>query len=95
MSRLRFSEDAQQDLRDIARFIAHDDPEAARRWVANLREKCSFLSRNPEIGERCPQFLTGKFRCFTVGRYVIFYGPVEGGIEIARVIAGDRDLGKL
>ena len=34
-------------------------------------------------------------RCNVVGRYVIFYRAVPDGIEVARVIPGDRDIKSL
>ena len=31
-------------------------------------------------------------RSFVVKNYIIFYQPVEGGIEILRVLHGSRDI---
>jgi toxin ParE1/3/4 len=95
MAKLVFAPEAESDLRAIVDYIAEDKPQAARRWLAKLKEKCHLLARNPEIGERRPEFLSGKCRCSLYGSYVIFYLPLDGGIEVARVIRGDRDIRRL
>jgi plasmid stabilization system protein ParE len=51
MPRLRYSAAAKEDLKEIARYIAKDKPNAARQWVAKLREKCRLAARHPEIGD--------------------------------------------
>jgi toxin ParE1/3/4 len=45
----------------------------------------------PELG-RLREELSPRLRSFPVGRYVIFYRPMENRIEIARVLHGARDL---
>lgn len=53
MPRLRYSAASKQDLKEIARFIAKDEPNAARQWVAKLREKCRLAATHPDIGDDC------------------------------------------
>ena len=95
MAELVFAPLAEQDLNDILDYISRDKPEAAVHWGQKIREKCSFLADNPEIGERRPEFKTGEFRRTLVGRYVIFYRPIKHGVEIARVVRGERDIREL
>lgn len=38
------------------------------------------------------QELATTLRSFPTGNYVIFYYPVETGIEVARVLYGARDI---
>ena len=45
----------------------------------------------PEIG-RPREDLAARLRSFPVGSYIIFYRPMEYGVEIARVLHGARDL---
>ena len=45
----------------------------------------------PEMGERRPD-LGRKVRHFPVGDYVVFYRPIEGGVELLRVLHGSRDI---
>jgi toxin ParE1/3/4 len=92
MPKLTFSPLAEADLNEILEYISRDKPEAAIRWVQRIRETCELLARDPEIGERRPEFKTGEIRSSLVGRYVIYYRPTATGIEIARVIRGERDV---
>ncbi|REJ68392.1 MAG: type II toxin-antitoxin system RelE/ParE family toxin [Planctomycetota bacterium] len=91
MAKLVFARLAEQDLHEILEFISRDKPTAAVRWVEKIRPKCRLLASHPELGERRPEFATGQFRSSLVGSYVIFCRPVEGGIEVARVVRGERD----
>jgi toxin ParE1/3/4 len=95
MSRLVFSPLAESDLTEILEFIAQDKPRAAVRWVEKIRTTCEYIAKNPEIGERRPEFKTGQFRSTLAGNYVIFYRPIADGIEIARVVSGARDVRNL
>ncbi len=92
MAKLVISPLAEGDLNDILDFIASDKPEAANRWVEKIRAACQFLADNPEVGERRPEIGTGQCRSSIVGRYVIFYRVVPGGVEVARVVRGERDI---
>ncbi len=38
MPELRYSAEAKEDLKQIARYIARDKPIAARQWATKLRE---------------------------------------------------------
>ena len=95
MARLVISPLADSDLNAILEFIARDKPEAAERWVQKIRDTCLLLAENPDIGERRPEFKTVEIRSSLVGRYVIFYRPIHGGIEIARVLSGEHDIRSL
>ena len=86
---------AQDDLRAIVEFIARDKPQAARRWLARLREKCRLLAKHPGMGERRPEFLSGECRSLSLGDYVIFFRPAPKGIEVVRVVRGERDIRSL
>ena len=90
MPRLRYSEQSKSDLKQIARFIANDKPDAARKWASKLREKCRLASQHPEIGDERPELGEG-IRSTYLGSYAIFFRRNEGVVEIARVIRGDVD----
>lgn len=92
MSGVVYAPEAEDDLVGIADYIARDKPEAARRWVQGIRETCATLATQPEMGELRPDFGVASCRSFSVGNYVIFFRPVESGIEVARVVHGSRDM---
>ena len=94
MTQLKFAPIARQDLHDIFEYISRDKPRAAASWIDKIEEKCKLIATTPEFGESRPEF--GKnIRSSVVGRYVIFYRPVNEEIEIARVLPGDRDIRSL
>lgn len=94
MAELIISPSARQDLSDIFDYIARDKPIAAANWVATIWGKCELIATTPELGEKRPEY-GADVRCSLVGRYVIFYRTIKNGIEVIRVIVGDRDIRSL
>lgn len=95
MIRVEYHELAENDLTEAWLFIAQDNPEAADRFIDRIYDTChKTLSRLPESGRARPE-LAESLRSFPVGNYVVFYRPVEKGIEVVRVLSGHRDLPSL
>jgi toxin ParE1/3/4 len=94
MAALIFAPSARRDLLDILEYIARDKPIAAADWIDKIEEKCQLLATMPESGENRPEY-GADIRSSVVGRYVIFYRPTNDGIEVVRVVAGDRDIRSL
>jgi len=94
MSRYRISVRAREDLKEIYRYIAKDNPTAAGQLRDAFYEKFRMLVRQPLIGEAC-QDLLPDLRFFTVGNYVIFYVLADNGVKIIRVLHGARDVDAL
>jgi toxin ParE1/3/4 len=88
MSEVRFSDAAQSDLLDIVVFIARDNPLAAENWLAAIEERCRLLADHPLTGEQRPGFGEAGCRSVSAGAYVIFFRPMQSGVEIARVVHG-------
>ena len=91
MPKLTFAPSAQQDLTDIFDHIARDKPLATAKWIDSIEEKCELIASTPEFGENRPEYGVD-IRSSVIGRYVIFYRTVDDGIEVVRVIPGDRDI---
>ena len=92
MPRVDYAPEADDDLVGIAEVIARDKPGAARRWVQKIRDTCSTLATQPEMGELRKSFGVPDCRSFSVGNYVIFFRAIDGGIKVSRVIHGNRDM---
>jgi toxin ParE1/3/4 len=90
-NRLTYAPCAETDLDGILEFIAHDKPLAAMSFVEKLREKRYLLAANPELGE-LRQDLAENLRAFSIGNYVIFYRPIQNGVEIVRMVSGFQNL---
>jgi toxin ParE1/3/4 len=94
MARATFAPAARSDLTEIAEYVAADSRKAAARLVASFKEQAALLARLPGIGRPRPE-LQVNVRSFPVGRYVLFYRPIEGGIEVVRVLHGMRDIDRI
>ncbi len=91
MSRVVFTAPAKQDLREIAAYIRRDNPAAAKRVVARIREVCNTtLAMFPNAGTMRDDLCMG-LRCFSVGTYVVYFREREP-LMIIRVLHGARDV---
>lgn len=91
MSRYVLSRRADRDLDKVWDDIAEDSPRRADRFVRGLHAKFRKLAQQPGTGgsaERSPDDL----RELTVKPYVVFYRPIDGGVEVVRIIHGSRDI---
>lgn len=90
---------ARQDLVEIVRRYAREAGHAvARRFAAEAEATLARLAELPELGTRFEAdhpALAG-IRYLPIGgpfgAYVVFYRPCPGGIEVARVLHGARDI---
>lgn len=85
---------ASSDLDGIWTFIARDNPTAARATIARILAACEKLCEFPEMGAIRDDLAAG-LRSFPIGRYLILYRPRVGGIQVARVVHGARNLNEL
>ena len=83
---------AQLDLIEIWTFIADDNEVAADRVLDRIDSVLRMLSEQPEAGRARPE-LAPRLRSFPVGNYVLFYLPLEGGVELVRALSGYLDIG--
>jgi len=89
MARIIRTKLARADLRDIWLYIAQDSIDAADRFLDRLDRTTRVIAKNPALGQRQDQIKQG-LRRFVVGRYLIFYEPIVGGIRVVRVLHGAR-----
>ncbi|QSJ15956.1 type II toxin-antitoxin system RelE/ParE family toxin [Nostoc sp. UHCC 0702] len=94
MSNYSFSDVAIQDLNEICEYIARSNPKTASKLFDDIREKCKLVANFPNMGKNYGR-LVRNLRGFVVDDYIIFYYPREGGISVARVASGYRDLESL
>ena len=94
MSAVLRTPQANLDLTEIWCYIAKDSRAAADRFLEAVERKGEILARFPLMGQVCDD-LAPDLRFFTMDRYVIFYRPIDEGIEIVRVVSGVRDIGGL
>lgn len=96
MARIDRSPRAKADVLAAARFIAEQSQSraTAKRWIDTIDEKLKLLARHPHTGEERPD-LGANIRAFPVGSYVIFFRPLDDGIQVVRVLHGSRDIPRI
>jgi toxin ParE1/3/4 len=82
---------AEADLLDVWNFIANDSFEKADQFLQKIDTQLKMLGSNPGMGRKRDS-LVPNLRSFPVGNYLIFYRPINQGIEIIRVLHGARDI---
>jgi toxin ParE1/3/4 len=92
--RLIWSERAAADLVQIFRFIAADNPAAARRFTAKLRLRMRAVVELPLSGRLVPEFAVLGLREVFVGRYRLVYRVDAAAIVVITVFEGHRSFEK-
>lgn len=86
-----------QDLAELAAYIGMDSPRAADRFLDAAHATFARLARNPlsagryfSRNPRLDGMRVARVRGFA--NHLVFFLPVEAGIEVVRVLHGARDL---
>ena len=62
----------------------------ARSYIAGLRDVCTQLADNPELG-KCRDELHKGLRVYPSGKHVVFYITMDKGIDVVRILHGSMD----
>lgn len=82
---------ALSDLFLIGERISLENPEAADRILDQIEAKFQLMATQPLMGRVRPELMP-ELRSFVSGQYVIFYFPLEDGVDILRVLDGRQDI---
>ncbi|MGD8846852.1 MAG: type II toxin-antitoxin system RelE/ParE family toxin [Desulfobacteraceae bacterium] len=88
--KLFWTETAKQDLQTIRRYIATDNPTAAKRWIERLRERARNALHSPLCGRKVPEFTRNDIRELIEGNYRIVYQVFEDRLVILTVFEGHQ-----
>lgn len=91
MAEVKFSSFAETDIEDIFSYFAQFSIETSRKVLKELAQKFKLLAENPKLGRMHDEFVLN-LRSFPYKKYMIFYFPIENGVEIYRVLHGARDI---
>lgn len=94
MSICIISPEANQDLEEIYNYLSSFSLDATARFLDAFEKKCNILAQLPRLGKSY-ETLSPELRGFPLDKYIIFYRPIQGGIEVARVVSGYRDLRRI
>jgi toxin ParE1/3/4 len=90
--RLRFTPEAQADLREITTRYSNVDPRLARRIIGSIKTKCHRLLRFPYSAPPLDPQHYGDLRRLVVEPYLVVYRVRGEVVEVLRVVYGSRDL---
>lgn len=91
LARIQRRPAAREGLIALWLYIADDSDEAADAVLDRIEAALSMLAERPLAGR--PRLeLAVDLRSFPVGRHILFYRPMRGGIDLVRVLSSDRDL---
>lgn len=100
MRRVERRPEVRRDLVNSADYISQGNLDAALRFLEAVESTIAFLADNREAGERFrfSDNRVSEVRSRTVEgfrNYIVFYRPLDDGIEIVRVLHGARDIDSL
>jgi toxin ParE1/3/4 len=87
--RLRFLAPALSDLEGISRYIAQDNPKAARRVVAEVRRQARILAEHPHAG-RVGRVDGTRELVITPFPYIVTYRVDPDEVQILAVVHTSR-----
>jgi toxin ParE1/3/4 len=91
---IEFSSEAENDLEQIADYIAQDNPQRALSFVRELRSKCEDLVYAPNSFALVPRYESG-IRRRVHGNYLIFYRVEAAKVVIIHILHGAADYGAI
>ena len=91
MSQYIISPTAIRDLEEISDYYAQHNIAAGDCLLNKFSKKCRYLTQLPKI-RRSYEHLRSGMRGLQLDHYILFYQLLNDGVEIMRVLRGDRDL---
>ena len=90
MAEVKWTEQASDDLQAITEFIAHDSPEYACLFAADVLDVVDRIAVFPKIGRVVPEVENPGIREVILGNYRIVYRVRGHFVEILTVYHGAR-----
>jgi len=91
MPRILRTRESRLDYDEIWDYIAPRDLAAADRLIDHFDATLNVIASSPNMGRNVQELATN-LRSFPIGSHLIFYRPIEDGIQLIRVLHGARDI---
>jgi toxin ParE1/3/4 len=85
------TDEAERDLIDILVHLGRHSARAADNFADEVERTCQVLAQFPGMGAESNDVPAG-IRAFAIGNYVLFYRPLDSGIQLVRVLHGGRRI---
>ena len=90
--KLFWTDRARRDLLAIGRYIARNNPRAARSWIDQLRARARKAAEMPLAGRTVPERKGHEVREVFLRNYRIVYRMQEDAIHVLTVFEGHRSF---
>jgi toxin ParE1/3/4 len=90
-ARVIYSFQANDDLRQIVRYLRQHSRPAAKRFSSNVANRLKRLAHSPNLGRDRSEFGV-KMRSVVIGDYVVFYHITPKVVTILRILHGSRNI---
>jgi len=91
MPRILRTRESRLDYDEIWDYIALRNLAAADRLIDQFDTTLSVIASAPNMGRKVEE-LAPNLRSFPIGSYLIFYRPIEDGIQLIRILHGALDI---
>lgn len=91
MPRILRTRESRLDYDEIWDYIAPRDIAATDRLIDQIDATLNVIASAPNMGRKVEE-LAPNLRSFPIGNHLIFYRPIEDGIQLIRVVHGARDI---
>jgi antitoxin ParD1/3/4/toxin ParE1/3/4 len=93
VKRSRLSPEAQDDIKDIRRYLVEQGGAALARYVlGEIRQALQFLAATPGAGHMRDDLTDEPVKFWSVFSYMIVYDPAMQPLGIARILHASQDL---
>ncbi len=93
--RIRYTQQAVDDMDAIFDYIVLENQDAARKMLSEFAKGIEGLAESPYIGAAIrtdePVMITAGYRYLVVSPYLIFYRVVDGEVRIGRILHSRQD----
>ena len=95
MTNVLFTPLANEDLKEIWIYLEEfAGRDTANKFLVEVRDKCTILANNPLLGRVRHEFIVN-LRSFPFKKYLIFYLPIDDGIDVLRIVHSSRDIAQV
>ena len=91
---MRYSRQAERDIRDIWLYVAASSPAKADRALDLIKSRCGALGDFPHMGPQREDIFSGA-RALVIDRWLAIYVLENDVARVMRILDGARDLREL
>ena len=88
---IKYTSSVEADIDEIFEFLLNEGEDYAKKILGEIAAKLTLLEKNVYLGKTKDDILFN-LRSFPAKKYIIFYTPIEDGIEVFRILHSSRNI---